>query len=82
MKVQSYTPFIRRDTMEERCTGCNSVLQILRPQIGDQETVYRCAYCGRLIVLDTQPSAPETLPDTMPRYPVTLIDRPIPTWLN
>jgi len=46
----------------ERCPSCNDVLEIARPQIGDQEAVCRCVHCGTLIIMDSHPAAPAKWP--------------------
>ena len=68
-------------TMMHRCDNCNSVLELCSPQRGEQDAIMRCGRCGRFIVLDAQPSAPQSLPAkpvvyVSPHWPVTEV------WLN
>jgi len=64
-----------------RCSQCNGLLEIARPQIGDQEAVCRCVHCGALILMDSQPSAPASLPAGCMR--VWVIPPSVPAvWLN
>ena len=69
------------ESMMNRCDNCNSVLEMVSPQRGDQDAVVRCTGCGRVIVLDAQPSAPQNVPTreviyVTPSWPVTEV------WLN
>lgn len=65
----------------DRCSRCNGSLQILRPQMDDQEAVCRCVHCGDLIILDTQPSAPASVPAGCVSFWV-MMPMPPAVWLN
>ena len=49
-------------TAMHRCPVCNSATVMALPQRGGLEAVVRCVRCSVLVILDSQPSAPQSFP--------------------
>jgi len=41
---------------------CENSLTVVSPQIGEREAVCRCRECGKIFVMDSQPSSPANFP--------------------
>lgn len=67
--------------MADRCYNCNSVLRLVRPQRGEMDAILQCEGCGHIIICDSQPSAPESLPAVLGVVYEDVAQR-TPIWLN